>query len=84
MYRVMYRVVYRVVHRLVVDTHNDTSPEHEFDEYYNATCVEHTCLVDLPKPRQQIIATDSGRDQSGSYGQRAELGSNVDIVGNRL
>lgn len=36
---VMYRVVYRVEHGLLVDTHNDTSPEHEFDEYHDATCV---------------------------------------------
>lgn len=37
--KVMYRVVYRVEYRLLVDTYNDTSPEHEFDEYYDATCI---------------------------------------------
>lgn len=55
----MYRVVYRVEYRLLVDTYNDTSPEHEFDEYYNATYSNYSPLVDLPMPRQRVIATDS-------------------------
>lgn len=55
----MYRVVYRIEYRLLVDIYNDTSPKYEFDEYYNATCSNYSPLVDLPMPRQRVIATDS-------------------------
>lgn len=57
--KVMYRVVYRVEYRLLVDTYNNTSSEHEFDEYLNATYSNYSPLVDLPMSRQRVIATDS-------------------------